>query len=66
MYSASSNKSEDWDTRDTSLSSLDAGGGEGRREEEEEDTEGTLEGEEDEGVTVVTDRDTLIGSDPQL
>ena len=73
MYSASSAKSVDWDTRDASLdrtpSLVQSQQDSTVVEEEDVDTEGTLEEEEEEervGVVLVTDKKTLIGSQPEL
>ena len=70
MYSASSAKSVDWDTRDASLdrtpSLVQSQQDSTVVEEEDVDTEGTLEEEERVGVVLVTDKKTLIGSQPEL
>ena len=72
MYSASSAKSVDWDTRTltdppTDNVTLTV---ETPSETEEEDTEGTLEGEEEEGeeetTVVVPDKEVLICDVPEV
>ena len=76
MYSASSAKSVDWDTRDSSLTNIETAVSRDStlgsappsqqvvEEEEDVDTEGTLEGEE-EDEEALTDLKNLIQPQPE-